>query len=58
MNWDSKELDVILDLGIKTMRNRVATDEQVQEAATRVFETLKREDPTLPSCEPISVEIA
>jgi len=41
MEWKREDIDDLLDAGIAALRNNVATDSQIEEAASRVVRNLQ-----------------
>jgi hypothetical protein len=56
MARSNKEIDDLLDRGIEAMRNHVVTQEQVEEAATRVYKKVKKEHEKLSLSEPLPAD--
>ena len=58
MKLTDKNVDELLDLGIAGMCDSEVYEEQVAEAADRVFQKLKEKRAKLVSCDAVPVEIA
>jgi hypothetical protein len=58
MERTNKEIDELLERGIEAMRNHVVTQEQVEEAGSRVFKKVKKEYEKLSLVEPADEDLA